>query len=201
MHTPGTTGPQPTARPKDLIPTSFGVMTPGRFCSTPQTPKTTSFQVEPHRDRTQKIPRDFYIDGTNFEPQKQAKSRTLKMSELALEEGTRAAGRNDPPRHRARRLAHVPLLPRAMYGRRAMAHARAAAAAPATGGFRRLHRPWRATARSDRPQTTNSRGFRRETPSIRLCPCVDKTTHAQAEGHRRPQTPLRGTGGEKPTKG
>ena len=31
-----------------------------------------------------KIPRNFYIDGTYFEPQKQAKSRTLKMAELAL---------------------------------------------------------------------------------------------------------------------
>ena len=37
----------------------------------------------PKRPKT-KIPRDFYIDGTYFKPQKQAKSRTLKMAELAL---------------------------------------------------------------------------------------------------------------------
>ena len=37
----------------------------------------------PQRPKT-KFPRNFYIDGTYFEPQKQAKSRTLKMAELAL---------------------------------------------------------------------------------------------------------------------
>ena len=37
----------------------------------------------PWRPKT-KIPRGFYIDGAYFEPQKQAKSRTLKMAELAL---------------------------------------------------------------------------------------------------------------------
>ena len=37
----------------------------------------------PQRPKT-KIPRNFYIDETYFEPQKQAKPRILKMAELAL---------------------------------------------------------------------------------------------------------------------
>jgi hypothetical protein len=45
----------------------------------------------PWRPKT-KIPRNFYIDGTYFEPQKQAKPRTLKMAELAL---TGTAGPRD----------------------------------------------------------------------------------------------------------
>ena len=64
-----------------------------------------------------------------------------------------------------------------------MAHARAAAAAPVTGDFRRPRRSSR-TSGAVR-STQNSRDFRREAPSIRLCPCVDKTTHAQAESHQK----------------
>ena len=45
------------------------------------------------------------------------------------EDDTRAAGRNDAPRHRARRFAHAPLLPRATCGR-AMAHVRARCSPP-----------------------------------------------------------------------
>ena len=96
----------------------------------------------------------------------------------------RQAGTARPAIAHAASLAHVPLLPRAMdvHGRRrAMAHARAAAAAPATGDFRRPRRSSR-TSGAVR-STQNSCDFRRETPSIRLCPCVDKTTHAQAESH------------------
>ena len=90
------------------------------------------------------------------------------------EEGARLAGRNGAPRHRARRLAHAPLLPRATCGR-AMHGARArcsfAPALPADD--------------SARPAGRHVRDFRREKSSIRLCPCVDKTTHAQAESHQR----------------
>ena len=60
-----------------------------------------------------------------------------------------------------------------------MAHARAAAAAPATGDFRRPRRSSRTSGAVG--LTPKTRDFRRETPSIRLCPCVDKTTHAQAD--------------------
>ena len=108
----------------------------------------------------------------------------------------RQAGTARPAIAHAASLAHVPLLPRAMCGRRAMAHARAAAAAPATGDFRRPHRPSRTSgaARS----TTNSRDCRREKtfyPS--LYACVDKTTHAQVAAFFVRHSPLSNRGGSR----
>ena len=87
-------------------------------------------------------------------------ARHAPCAHARAEEGTRAEGRNGAPRRRAHRLAHVPLLPRAMCGRQAMTHARAAPAAPATGDFCRPHRPPRLSGASRSP--TNPRGFRRE---------------------------------------
>ena len=90
----------------------------------------------------------------------------------------RAPPSRTPPRSRTSRFYRALCARTTGHGARARCSSR-----PRDRQFRRPRRSSRISGAVR--STQNSRDFRRETPSIRLCPCVDKTTHAQAESHRR----------------
>ena len=131
-------------------------------------------------------------------------ARHAPCARARAEEGARAVGRNGSPRHRARRLARARPASTARYVR-TTGHAwrtRALQQPPprpaiSAGPVGRRSPP----VRSDRPQIPVTFVAKHLRPSIRLCPCVDKTTHAQAESHQRLELLSGAPGVRNPPKG
>ena len=117
---------------------------------------------------------------SNLPPSRRAMRHARALGQRKARARARQAATARPAIAHAASLAHVPLLPGAMCGRRAMAHTRAAAAAPATGDFRRPHRSSRTpgAVRS----AANSRGFRREKNVLPTSVRVRGQDHARTSG-------------------
>ena len=120
-------------------------------------------------------------------PARHRQTRTLGQREARA----RQAGTARPANAHAASLAHVPLLPRAVCGRRAMAHARAAAAAaPAIGDSRRPRRSSRLFSAVRSPSKT--RGSRREFPRSTSVRVRAQGTHTQVARKRTLPSPIEG---------